>query len=94
MRHLTASEVSALHVAELGLDPTAVDLESVEAIAGALRRVANFRCPCARLTLVQSVVQPLRGLVSDIVATKTTVERTLEAMIALGDIHEHPGGRE
>lgn len=90
MRRLSASEVSALHVGELGLDPTAIDLESVEAIAGALRRAASFCCPCPRRTLVQSVVQPLRGLVGDVANIKTTVERTLEAMIALGDIHEHP----
>lgn len=90
MKRLTADQVNALHVAELGLDPSAVDLESIEAIAGALRRAAGFHCPCARRTLVQSVVQPLRGLVSDLAATKATVERTLEAIIALGDLHEHP----
>lgn len=90
MKRLTAEEVNALHVAELGLDPSAVDLESIEAIAGALRRAAGSHCPCARKTLVQSVVQPLRGLVSDLAATKATVERTLEAIIAIGDIHEYP----
>lgn len=90
MKRLTADEVNELHVAELGLDPTAVGLESIEAIAAALRRVASFRCPCARAALVQSVVHPLRGLVSDITATKATAERTLEAMIGLGEFHEHP----
>lgn len=90
MKRLTAAEVNALYVAELGLDPSAVDLESIEAIAGALRRAAGFHCPCARKTLVQSVVQPLRGLVNDFDATKATVEQTLEAIIALGDIHEYP----
>ncbi len=90
MKRLTAGEVNSLHVAELGLDPAAVDLESIEAIAGALRRAAGFHCPCARRTLVRSVVQPLKGLVSDLAATKTTVEQTLEAIVALGDIHEHP----
>ena len=90
MRHLTAMEVHALKVAELGLDSTAVDLTSVEAIAGALRRMASFLCPCAAATLVRGVVQPLRGLVTDIEDFKgKVVGETLEAMIAHGDILEH-----
>jgi hypothetical protein len=82
-------EVHARKVAELGLDPTALDLASIEAIAGALRRTASFLCPCSTATLVRSVVRPLRGLVDDIATTKDLVEETLEAMIAHGDILEN-----
>ena len=89
MRHLTLMEVHAIKVAELGLNSAAVDLTSVEAIAGALRRIASFLCPCSAATLVRGVVRPLRGLVSDFEALKRTVEETLEAMIAHGDILEH-----
>ena len=89
MRRLAAMEVHALKVAELGLDSTAVDLTSVEAIAGALRRMASLLCPCSKATLVRDVVCPLRGLVNDFKAFKDTVEETLDAMIAHGDILEH-----
>lgn len=76
-------------VEELGLDPGAVDLTSIEAIACTLRRTASCLCPCTGPTLVRNVVRPLRGLVDDLDATKTLVEDTLEVLIAHGDILEH-----
>ena len=90
MKQLSAAEVHAQKVAELGLDPGALDLTSVEAIAAALRRAANFLCPCTAPTLVRGVVRPLRGLVDHLGTIKDLVEETLEAMIAHGDILEHP----
>lgn len=89
MKKLSVAEVHEQKIAELGLDPSALDLTSVEAIAGALRRAASFLCPCSVPTLVRSVVRPLRGLVDDLDAVKATVEDTLDAMIAHGDILEH-----
>lgn len=89
MRRLTAAEVHAQKIAELGLDPNALDLTSTEAIAGALRRAASFLCPCAAATLVRGVVRPLRGLVDNIEVVKDMIEETLEAMLAHGDILEH-----
>src|SRR5258707_15843277 len=87
---IAASEVHARSVTALGLDSTVLDLTSTEAIAEALRRAANFRCPCTGATLVRSVVEPLRGLVDDLDATKILVEETLEAVVAHGDILEEP----
>lgn len=89
MKQLSAAEVHAQKVAELGLDPGVLDLTSLEAIAGALRRAASFLCPCTAPTLVRGVVRPLRGLVDDLAAIKDVVGETLEAMIAHGDILEH-----
>lgn len=89
MRRLTVSEVHAGKVATLGLDPTTLDLTSVEAIAAALRRGACFLCPCAPATLVRGVVRPLRGLVKDIERVEDLVQDTLESMIAHGDFLEH-----
>lgn len=88
MRRLTAMEVHARKVAELGLDPTALDLMSIEAIAAALRRAASLLCPCAPATLIRAVVQPLRCLAEDLEAVKSLVEETLEAMVAHGDALE------
>jgi hypothetical protein len=89
MRQLSAVEVHAQTIAELGLDPSALDLTSIEAIAGALRRAASFLCPCTAPTLVRGVVRPMRGLIDDRDAFRGLVEETLEAMIAHGDILEH-----
>lgn len=89
MRQLSAASLRAQKVAELGLDPNEFDLTSVEAIAGALRRGAGFLCPCTAPSLVRYVVHPLRALVDDLSAIKESVEQTLEAMIAHGDILEH-----
>lgn len=88
MRQLTPGELHALKVAELSLDPTAVDLTSVEGLAGALRRAASFLCPCTGPTLIRAVVQPLRGLVDDVEAARVSVEEILEAAVAHGDILE------
>lgn len=89
MKRLTVEEVHEQKVAELGLDPDALDLSSVEAIAGALRRVASLLCPCTRASLVRAVVRPLRGLLDDTGEIKELVDETLEAVIAHGDIFEH-----
>jgi len=88
MKRLNAIEVHARKVEELGLDPTAVDLTSIEAIACALRRVSSFLCPCAASTLVRGVIRPLQGLVNNLATLKDVVESTLEAMVAHGDFIE------
>ena len=88
MRQISAMDVHAQKVAELGLDGRAVDLTSIEAVAGSLRRAASFLCPCAAATLIRSVVRPLRGLVDDMDIVRSLVEETLEALIAHGDLLE------
>src|SRR5262249_23665431 len=89
MRLVTAAELHAQKVAELGLDAAAIDLTSAEAIAGALRRAAGFLCPCSAASLVRAVIRPLEGLVCDVDALRETVEETLEALTAHGDLLEH-----
>lgn len=94
MRQLTVEQVHAQKIRELGLDPEAVDLTTPEGLAGALRRAASYLCPCSAATLVRAVVQPLRGLVPDLIKAKDLVEETLEAMIAHGDMLEQPEFQE
>lgn len=89
MKRLTADEVHARKVAELGLDPTALDLTSVEALAAAIRRAAGFLCPCTAATLLRNVLRPLRGLVDNIDDVKSAAEQVLEAIVAHGDILEY-----
>ncbi|MGH3277459.1 MAG: hypothetical protein ACRDNZ_24430, partial [Streptosporangiaceae bacterium] len=88
VKRLTAVEVHAHKIVDLGLDPTALDLTSPEGMAGALRRAAAFLCPCSASTLVRSVIKPLRGLVSDMEGAKNMVEQALEAIVSHGDIVE------
>lgn len=90
MRHLTAEQVHAQKVVELGLDPYAVKLTMPVGLAGALRRAASYLCPCSDATLVDAVVRPLRGLVPDLDKAEDLVQETLEAMVAHGDVLEQP----
>ncbi len=87
MRRLTAAQVNAQKIAELGLDSSALDLSSVEAVAAALRRAAGFLCPCTALSLIRSIVRPMRGL-ADSQLLRSLAEDTLEAMVAHGDLFE------
>lgn len=89
MRRLSAAEVHTNKVAELGLDQTAFNLTSVEAIAAALRRAVGLLSPCAATTLVRAVADPLRGLIEPAEDIKGKVRDTLEAMLAHGDFLEH-----
>src|SRR5208337_3027481 len=94
MKRITATEVHAKKVAELGLDPDGLDLTSTEAIAGAIRRLAGFLCPCTASTLARGIVRPLLGLVDDLDAIKERVETIIEAVIAHGDLLEEQDFRE
>lgn len=89
MRRLSTLEVQSQKLAELGLDATSTQLTSTEAIACALRRAASFLCPCPTGTLVRNIVQPLRGLSFDLDLVKKSVEETIDAMVAHGDLLEH-----
>lgn len=94
MRRLTAKEVHAQKISELGLDPEVLDLSTPEGLAGALRRAASYLCPCSAATLVRAVVRPLRGLVPDLDKARELVEATLEAMTSHGDMLEQPDVQE
>lgn len=88
MKILSLDELHACGVRTLGLDPEACDLFSVETIAAALRRAAGFLCPCPQRTLVQAVVEPLEKVINDKEEFYESVENTVEAMIAYGDLLE------
>ncbi len=94
MRRLTAEEVHAQKIRELGLDPKTLDLTAPEGLAGALRRAASFLCPCSSATLVRAVVEPLRGLVPDLEKAKELVQGMLEAMASHGDLLEQSALQE
>lgn len=88
MRVLSAEGVHQASIETLGLDPDALDLDTAEAVACCLRRVAGFLCPCSARTLVHAVIEPLQGLIDDLDAFRRIVEDTLEALVAHGDLLE------
>lgn len=88
MRALSPTEVHARSVEALGLDPSLLDLSSVEAIACALRRAAGFLCPCPERTLIRAVFSSLQGLSDDAEELRNVVGENLEQLIIHGDLLE------
>jgi len=88
VRALTKHELHERGIMTLGLDPEACDLTVIEAVAASLRRVAGFLCPCSHRTLIQAVIEPLSNIVSDCPQFLETIENTLEAIVAYGDLLE------
>src|SRR5262245_14810678 len=88
MKLVTAEEVHEHQVSELGLDAEVFDLSSIEAISAALRRAAEFLCPCGAKSLIRAVSGPLEGLVPDMDAYRERVEEILETLVAHGDLLE------
>lgn len=88
MKRITIPELNALSIRKLGLDSASLDLSSVEAIAGALRRAAGFLCPCVSSELLEQVVESIEGVTEDPTELRELVDETLEALIAYGDLVE------
>jgi hypothetical protein len=87
MKTISAKEAQVKSVDRLGLDSTALDLGSPEALATLIRRIASIACPCAPSELAATAIELLEPLVeseslSDVVAD------TLEALTAYGDLIE------
>ena len=91
MKILSASDVRIRMMEDLGLDPKAFDLLSVETIACALRRTAGFLCPCPPSRLINTTMESFTGLVDDKTRLAEVVEETLEALTAHGDLLEING---
>ncbi len=88
MKILKADEVQSEMVERLGMDPSILDLTTVEAIAAAIRRAAGLYCPCSPATLVRAVLKPLEGIIDDDSALQELIENTLDAIVAHGDLLE------
>jgi hypothetical protein len=87
VRVVTPKEAEAASIEQLGLDPTALDFASPEALAELIRRIAAFVCPCSPSKLVLaglSLVEPLNCLESP----RESISDTLDALTAYGDLVE------
>jgi hypothetical protein len=88
MKLLAPADVHAAAVRRLGLDSSAVDLTSIEALAASLRRAAGFFCPCGPTTLKRAVLRSLDGLVEHNSELVSSVDNTLAALVGFGDLIE------
>lgn len=57
-------------------------------LAAAIRRLAGFLCPCSPRTLVRTMIESHRGLIIDELAFEERIERSIEALVAIGDLLE------
>lgn len=94
LSQLTAATAASAAIETLGLDPSAIDLTSTEALAASLRRAASFMCPTSPGRLVDAVhgvVQPLAG----VSVSRSDVAEILEQLVGSGDLLElrHDNGR-
>ena len=88
MKRITTAELNQHAIESLGLDPSSLDLTTVEGAAGALRRAAGFLCPCSQAELTGQVAQSMQDIVKDSATQTELIESTLEALIAYGDLVE------
>jgi hypothetical protein len=90
IKRVMETRISEIMIPALGLDPSAVDLFSEEALAANIRRAASFGCPCPARELVSrvgAVYEELPGCPENI---SDTIKEMLETMISYGDLQEHP----
>ena len=57
-------------------------------LAAALRRLAGFLCPCSPRTLVRTMIDSHTGLFADEASFEELLERSIEALVAIGDLLE------
>jgi len=85
---LSSQEVRLELIEFLGFNSADYSIEDVEVQTAFLRRAASLLCPCPANALIYSVIEPLRGLVSDLDGYQQQVESNLERLIAHGDLLE------
>lgn len=87
---VAAGDVAAEAVESLGLDPTAIDLLSPEALAASLRRAASVLCPATPGAVVRTVIEVLSDLPGLDANARDDLEDLVGALVAYGDLLELP----
>jgi hypothetical protein len=90
IRLLSAGEVEEQGVEALGLDASALDLLTPEAIASMLRRAASFISPCTSRTLRETIVRGLEHLHDDPSELRTRIDAAMESLVGYGDLLDLP----
>lgn len=94
IRVLTRGELEELGVEALGLDASALDLLTPEAMASMLRRAASFVSPCSPRTLRETIVSGLEHMYDDPNELRNRIDAAVESMVGFGDLLELPGDDE
>lgn len=84
---LNSAQVHADTVTRLGFDPSTADLSFTETRACAVRHAAGLLCPTSPRTLVNAVVEALRGLNEDPDLCER-IEDMVEILLGHGDLLE------
>lgn len=87
---ISADVVAAAAVEGLGLDASAVDVLSPEALAASIRRAASVLCPATPGAVMGAVREVLKGLPGYADETRTEVDDLITAMVSYGDLLELP----
>src|SRR5439155_26347372 len=85
MKLVSANTLQSRAIEILGLDSSALDLSSPEAIASTIRRAASFACPCSRGHLTTRCYELLAPLLGP-QFPRETVADALEALISYVDL--------
>ncbi|MGP3955613.1 hypothetical protein ACTWPT_06410 [Nonomuraea sp. 3N208] len=91
---LTGEEAAKRTVQALGLDESAIDLFSKEALCASLRRAASFLCPATPRQLVDAVLEALAALDESSSITRDQVAGQLDLLVSIGDLIELPRPRD
>lgn len=83
-----AQAVVATASASLGVEQEKAGVLAPSYSAAAIRRLAGFLCPCSPRTLVRAMVDSHFGLFADQDIFVELVERSIETLVALGDLLE------
>ncbi|GHJ40465.1 hypothetical protein [Streptomyces sp. TS71-3] len=87
---VSAPDAAERAVRALGLDETATDLFSTEAICASLRRAASFLCPVTPRRLVEAVLEAINPLDESCLVTRSQVAEQLDLLVSIGDLVELP----
>ncbi|GIH71559.1 hypothetical protein [Sphaerimonospora thailandensis] len=96
---LNGREAAERTVHALGLDETATDLFSTEALCASLRRAGSFLCPTTPGQLVEAVLEAVTALDASSSISRDLVAEQLDLLVSIGDLVELPrqgvrGGRQ
>ena len=87
-RIITVEDANKITIDNLRLDSGSLNLSSAEGIAGVLRKVACFKCPCPTRELNEFSDSLLKGLISN--EEREKIPDIVESMISYGDLLEAP----
>lgn len=86
IHRIDPDEVATRAVSILGLDPSVIDLYTLEGVCASLRRAASFLCPASPRQLVDAVLDALAPLNREI--ERDDVAGALDRLIGSGDLLE------